>query len=202
MLLVLTGFGTLTAFILTSIQLVLERAEARRRAYRTGIVIGLYFSELGRSLLRFLISHDAGLRGTCLYPAGDSWQEADFDALVARLGQSKFHTDLPAEVLPELQRQLDGKYMILVRLLESPNVLEHELFLNVLRSVFHLRDELLAEPAPKMAHLNDDASRVAVLSTQLWIEYMTYLRQAYPALFTSTLAANPFTRNESSTCET
>ena len=202
MLLVLVGFGTFTALVVTATQAVLERSEARKRTQQLGILIGLYFSELGRRLIRFIIPFDAELRGTCLMtPAGPSWLEADFDRLVAKLKVLRYAVALDAAQLPALKRLLDAKNNILLRMLESPNLLEHDLFLNVLRAAFHLRDELSNDVSPTQQHINEDLGRVYRLSAQLWIDYMQYLRQDFPALFRTSLAGNPFTMNESSGCE-
>jgi hypothetical protein len=69
--------------------------------------------------------------------------------------------------------------------------------------VVHLRDELLSRdslsdlPESDMAHLANDVVRIYRLLTLQWINYLQYLKGAYPFLFSLALRTNPFVEKPS-----
>jgi hypothetical protein len=69
--------------------------------------------------------------------------------------------------------------------------------------VVHLRDELAARttftnlPATDTAHIANDVKRAYSLLTLQWIDYMQYLKNRYPFLFSLALRTNPFVENPS-----
>ena len=86
----------------------------------------------------------------------------------------------------------------MLRLLENPILLERESFTELLRAVFHLRDELLHRgdmsqlPESDKAHLEGDIRRAYSLLTQQWLQHMKYLKNHYPYLFSLAMRTNPF----------
>ncbi len=86
----------------------------------------------------------------------------------------------------------------LLRLLENPNLLEHEAFTDLLRSVFHLTEELTARkdfeklPISDFEHLAGDIKRAYILLVHQWLDYMKYLKNNYPYLFSLAMRTNPF----------
>jgi hypothetical protein len=105
--------------------------------------------------------------------------------------------------LKPLSDFLVEKGEILLRLLENPNLLEHESFTDLLMAIFHLREELISRPEPLVvpesdaAHLANDARRAYVLLTKQWASYMLYLKKSYPYLFNLALRTNPFCEDRS-----
>ena len=91
--------------------------------------------------------------------------------------------------LDGLRGFLSGKRDFLLRLLENPNVLEHEAFTDVLRAAFHLVEELAHRekagdlPEADRRHLAGDMNRVYRLLLHQWLTYMKYLKKNYPYLF-------------------
>jgi len=102
-----------------------------------------------------------------------------------------------------LKTFLVGKRNFLLRLLENPNLLEHESFTDVLWAVFHLTEELGARvdlqglPDEDYQHLYGDVKRVYGQLARQWLEYMKHLKGSYPYLFSLALRTNPFNRNAS-----
>ena len=82
--------------------------------------------------------------------------------------------------------------------LENQNLVEHESFTELLRALFHLRDELFARgdlfslPDTDIEHLANDARRVYIVLGEQWIDHMRYLKRHYPYLFSLALRTNPF----------
>jgi hypothetical protein len=80
---------------------------------------------------------------------------------------------------------------------------EHEAFTELLWAVVHLRDELVSReslkdlPATDISHLANDVNRAYNMLTRQWIEYMQFLKNRYPFLFSLALRTNPFVENPS-----
>ncbi len=76
--------------------------------------------------------------------------------------------------------------------------MEHELFTELLRATFHLREELtLREDIAlcgndDLAHLGNDVKRVYSMLSVLWVRYVHDLKQRYPYLFSLAIRNNPF----------
>ena len=85
-----------------------------------------------------------------------------------------------------------------LRLLENPNLLEHERFTDLLWAVFHLMDELSHRdrlrnlPASDTAHLAGDMRRAYTAAMLQWVDYMKHLNDQYPYLFSLAIRSNPF----------
>ena len=100
--------------------------------------------------------------------------------------------------LEELQAFLVGKRGFLLRLLENPNLLEHESFTNLLWAVFHLADELGHReeigrvPDTDHEHMLGDITRAYELLAAEWLSYMRHLQANYPYLFSLAMRTNPF----------
>jgi len=91
----------------------------------------------------------------------------------------------------------------LLRLLENPNLLEHETFTDLLQAVFHLTEELTHREDVKQAsdkdleHLAGDIKRVYSLLVYEWVAYMEHLKAEYPYLFSLAMRTNPFDQDAS-----
>ncbi len=105
--------------------------------------------------------------------------------------------------LPNLRDFLEQRNDSLLRLLENPVMLEHETFTELLRAVFHLKEELLNRgelkglPGSDLEHLEGDVKRAYGLLVYEWIAYMEYLKINYPYLFSLSMRTNPFDREAS-----
>jgi hypothetical protein len=86
----------------------------------------------------------------------------------------------------------------MLRLLENPTLMEHELFTDLLLAVFHLTQELTHRkkvtdlPATDQAHLAGDVKRIYGLLVYEWLDYLHYLKLNYPYLFSLAIRTNPF----------
>ena len=98
---------------------------------------------------------------------------------------------------------MKSKRDFLNRMIENPNLLEHDTFTDMLLSVFHVMEELIArngfedDSRADMDHLSGDIKRA--LNTMLiqWIEYMRHLSSEYPYLYSLEVRKNPFCMNGS-----
>ena len=198
-LLIVIGVGTFLGFFANVTQLLLQRREEKGRKLRLNTVIGMFFSEIGTPLLRMFSSYDPDLddiRTRCCIES--HWTDKDFDRLHIHLKSYRYEIATEKIELEEVRNFLKTRSELLVHLLENPNLVEHESFTELLRALFHLRDELFARdgldslPETDIVHLASDAKRVYILLGEQWITHMHYLKKHYPYLFSLALRTNPF----------
>jgi hypothetical protein len=201
--LLVLGFGIFSAVIVTTTQAIFERKETQRRKHKINTLVALYYSDVGNELLFFFCKFDPALEGDCLaFPGQGSWQDTDFYNLSEKLKTRSYALEIDRAQLPALKSLLDARGDLLLRLLENQHILEHGLFMNLLRATFHLRHELATEADktatrhPTLEHINNDARKVYQFSSGLWVEHMQYQRKTYPALFHTSLQNNPFCKKQ------
>jgi hypothetical protein len=194
------GFLPISVLLVTIFinQLLTQRARQDKLA-KLNMVIGAFFSEVGFSLLRMLAAWDQGaerLRDAAAALA--SWSDQDFLHFRQGLDRYEGRLALNGGDLETLKAFLRERRDFFLRLLENPNLLEHDSFSNLLLAVFHLTEELILRPEPTrlappdQAHLAADAKRAYVLLIAEWATYLGYLKQRYPYLFSLAVRTNPF----------
>jgi hypothetical protein len=194
------GFVFIQVLLVTLIlQKLLEEREKRALLKKLNMVIGAFFSEAGTSLLRQFASFDGG---TCSINnqllTGADWKRQDLVRACRQLDDSGYSISCSRDELDTLRVFLLGKREFFLRLLENPNLLEHDSFSELLWAVFHLTEELAARrdlhtmPKPDFEHLMGDIRRVYTALTREWLAYMEHLRRDYPFLFSFALRTNPF----------
>lgn len=191
-------------FVTLIINQLLSGREKRVRLEKLEMVIGTFFSEVGTRLLAFLSDSDPKLdeiRKELIVT--NDWSEQEFSGVSNRLKNYDYGVEMEKIDLEDLRSFLGGKNNFLLRLLENPTLLEHEAFAELLRAVFHLTEELSARkdtrllPTSDREHLAGDIKRVYVLLVRQWLDYMRYLKDNYPYLFSLAVRTNPFDQNAS-----
>ncbi len=184
-------------------QLLSER-EKKARLEKLNMVIGAFFSEVGTKLLTYLSDFDPKLdeiRGELVVTK--DWSEQEFSGVAKRLRNYDYGVDIQKVNLEDLCRFLVGKRDFLLRLLENPNLLEHESFTELLRAVFHLteelgnREDIEGLPETDYKHLAGDIKRAYVQLVLQWLDYMKHLKDNYPYLFSLAMRTNPFDQEAS-----
>ncbi len=168
------------------------------------MIIGVFFSELGNSLMSAFSKCDPDFEAIekDLLVTGD-WTEADFARVHDRLKNYTCNIDPKLVDLASLSELMARKRELLIRLMENPTLHEHESLTDLLRAVFHLaeefdyRDDLNALPETDRAHLAGDAKRAYHLLIEQWLGYMRFLKDEYPYLFALAMRTNPFDREAS-----
>ena len=178
---------------------LLSQRERRQRLEKMNMVIGAFFSEVGTSLLRYMAGWDPGLEGVRnRLQVTTLWTEEQFDQVEASLKGYAYKIDYEKLDVADLRGFLASKADFMLRLLENPNLLEHESFSNLLMAVFHLTEELVARGQPAalpdsdLRHLAGDVERVYKQLVDRWLDYMKHLRSNYPYLFSLAVRTNPF----------
>lgn len=178
---------------------LLTEKEKRSRREKVNVVTGAFMSELGRGLLIRFSDADPNLNSIKekLVVTGD-WSTEQFLKVDKSLKEYDYRVDIRKVELEELHRILSGKKDFLLRLLESPTLLEHESFTDLIQTVFHLTEELEFRtdlcklPSADCDHLTDDIERAYGLLVNLWLDYMRHLKYNYHYLFSLAMRTNPF----------
>ena len=178
---------------------LLRTREKRQMLHKLNMVIGTFFREIGTKLLSALAQFDAnsGRIGRDLV-VSQEWTGEVFHEARRRLAQHQPYFDVRRSDLQELRIFLLGERDFLLRLLQNPNLLEHEAFTDLLWAVFHLTDELAhrvdlqALPDSDLKHLAGDMERAYIALISQWGAYMMHLKEDYPYLFSLAVRTNPF----------
>jgi voltage-gated potassium channel len=131
------------------------------------------------------------------------WTEKEFAGLFQQIKLHKFSIYISKTDLPMAKNLLQEQTNLLVSLLENPTLVEHELFTELLRASFHLREELVSRSDlskcgdKDLPHLARDTKRVYEMLCVLWCRYIHDLRSRYPYLFSFMVRMNPFNENRS-----
>jgi hypothetical protein len=103
--------------------------------------------------------------------------------------------------LASLKEFLSEKKVIMLTLLENPNLLEHDVFTDLLWAVMHLMEELQARRSltglseRDFDHLSGDLKRAHTHLLAEWITYMQHLHDDYPYLYSLAVRMNPMDPN-------
>jgi hypothetical protein len=178
---------------------LLNLREKRALMEKLNMVIGAFFSEVGTRLLGELAACDPDVERIRreLIMTGH-WTKKQFLEAKRTLRSYDYKIDSHCWDLPVLRETLISQREFLLRLLENPNLLEHDTFTGLLMAVFHLTEELAARPdiqkltEADRLHIANDMKRVYGLLTAEWLDYMQHLRENYPYLFSFAMRTNPF----------
>ena len=181
------------------LQRLLNMREKRAMLNKLNMVIGAFFSEVGSELLTHFSEGDPELdkiRKEIII--SDNWNDEEFFDLSRRLKNHKCEIDIQKVDLEQLRSFLIEKRDFLLRLLENPNLMEHESFTELLWAVFHLTEELSRRgdlrqlPDTDYNHLAGDIKRAYTTLIHQWLDYMKHLKDDYPYLFSLAMRTNPF----------
>ena len=186
------------------IERILTRREKQAILQKLNMVVGAFFSEVGTELLQNLLDcYDKRDEIVKRFAVRQDWTHNDFkEALAfARTLDEKPHC-LNID-LDELRVFLIQKRPFLLRLLENPNLLEHELVSDLLLATFHLTEELELRtslkglPDSDLEHIAGDIKRLYGHLTAEWVSYVEHLKADYPFLFSLVVRTHPFQESPS-----
>jgi len=206
--LIVTGVGTFVGLVANLTEVFIKRREQEFRLHKLQMLVGLYYSECGTALLRLGVAaeSEAPNLATLLAVHAD-WKNSDYERARAALAHHAHTIDPQRMDLVALQSLLEECRDLLPRLLESPYVLEHEMFTDLLIAVLHLREELQHReslaglPASDLKHIAGDLQRIQKLQGRQWLAYLEHLQREYPFLFSLAVRTNPFTPGASATIQ-
>lgn len=185
-------------FVTLMIERVLKEREKEALRQKLNMVIGVFFSEVGKDLLKH--GHAFVADGRELSEKArvtPQWKTGEFRALTAYLHHMELKMDSRRGDLTALKLFLAGKREFLLTLMENPNLLEHDDFTDLLWAVFHLleelasRPELFGLPESDLDHLTGDIKRAHTHLLRQWVAYLEHLKDDYPYLFSLAVRTNP-----------
>ena len=202
--LIITGVGTFLGVVANATEMLLNKREKNIREQKLNMVVGMFFSELGTRILSHFTGYDPqlGVIRKNLIVKSD-WSDKDFLDMKALLDKYHYKVDPQKLRLQDLKSLLEENGYLLLTLWENPNLLEREAFSETLRAILHLKEELLSReqltglPDTDMAHIAGDINRAYALIACQWLDYMKYLRDSYPYLFSHAMRTNPFDKEAS-----
>lgn len=194
------GFVFIEVLLVTLIiDQLLHQREKRSLLHKLNMIIGVFFSEGGSELLRMLSDHDLEVDRIRTDLAGkDQWSQKGFSETSQRIRGYQFKMESQKGGLEGLRDFLREKKDFFLRILENPNLLEHEKFTDTLWAVLHLAEELTCRkslqnlPPTDYAHLAGDLGRAYKSLISEWLNYMLHLKNDYPYLFSLAIRINPF----------
>jgi hypothetical protein len=178
---------------------LLGEREKRAMLKKLNMVIGAFFSEVGTPLLAYFTEFDTNAERLSKHLIVDhDWSPEHFTQMQVVLRNHDYQIDSRSGNLQGLQSFMVDKRAFLLRLLENPNLLEHEKFTELLWAVFHLAEELsyrtsVADlPETDFHHLSGDIKRAHCLLVREWLSHTEHLKNDYPYLFSLAVRTNPF----------
>ena len=191
------------------VERIITRREKDAIALKLNMVIGAFFSELGTPLVARLLPTMTGaadIREQLHLKA--SWKKEDFSRAFQFARTLQCDVDLNQVDLYDLRTYMVEKRDFILRLLENPNLIEHDRFTDLLWAVMHVVDELEARPsltglpAADEAHLQIDVRRAYNALMAEWILYAEHLKATYPYLFSLVVRMHPFQETPTATVST
>jgi hypothetical protein len=194
------GFVFIEVLLVTLIiDQLLHQREKRSLLHKLNMIIGVFFSEGGSELLKMLSGYDPDLERIRRELVGkERWSQTGFSETSERIRDYHYKMDSQKGGLEGLRDYLREKKDLFLRILENPNLLEHEKFTDTLWAVLHLAEELSCRkslqnlPPTDYAHLAGDMGRAYKNLISEWLNYMLHLKTHYPYLFSLAMRTNPF----------
>ncbi|MBN2733977.1 MAG: hypothetical protein JXQ82_03855 [Methanomicrobiaceae archaeon] len=194
------GFLPINVLLVTIVLNKLLIIRSRREKFeKMNMVIGTFFTEIGNHLIKEISKGDSGiddLKNSLVVK--DDWDDDKFENVLKKLSAHVYSVDTSMINLYILNEFLSSRRDFMLRLLENPVLIEHESFTDLLRAVFHLTEELKCRgdfsclPYTDHVHLSGDIGRVYERLIIQWLNYMKYLKNNYPYLFSLEMRTNPF----------
>jgi hypothetical protein len=178
---------------------IISERDKRAMLKKLNMVIGAFYSEVGTVLLGMFSTFNTDTRQFSSDLIFSSrWTPQEFNTAVNKVKNYEFKIDSRAGNLDDLKVFLGSKRDFLLRLLENPNLLEHETFTELLWAVFHVNDELIKRIQltglhnADYHHISGDIKRAYALLLTEWLSYMNHLKRDYPYLYSLAVRTNPF----------
>ena len=138
------GFVFIEVLLVTLIiDQLLRQREKKALLHKLNMIIGVFFSEGGADVLRMLSEYDPQverIRKDLLVT--DRWDQQGFLETSKRMKGYSYKLDSQKPELKNLNDFLRAKKDFFLRILENPNLMEHENFTDTLWAVLHLAEEL------------------------------------------------------------
>lgn len=174
----------------------IEKREHRQLMKKVNMLIGLFYQEMGNQLLSVLALSDENMSIQDAI-VDFEWDSEKYCQLRNNTKNYNYKIDIFAMNLEGINALIANQQQLITNLITNSALQEHELFTEVLMSIFHLSEELRQRPLNDLEeqdynHLKVDIERVYRNLSFVWVDYMEFLQKEYPYLFLSAITNNPF----------
>ncbi len=178
---------------------LLNLYEKKRILDKLNMVVGVFFSEMGREFLSMLVDLDKSVdRIKQELLIENCWDQKTFSQ--KKTVFDKYEPDLywDKSKMSILKEFLISKRSFLLGLLSNPNLMEHEKFTDLVWAILHFTEEIsLRQDFNNLKdldskHLLNDLKRAYLNLLKQWFLYVRHLKTAYPYLFSLAVRTNPF----------
>ncbi|MFZ7113710.1 MAG: hypothetical protein ACOWYE_18680 [Desulfatiglandales bacterium] len=177
---------------------LLTEREKKTLMEKLNMLIGAFFSEVGYELIKVFSKFDMNCERIQEKVQDGSFTKKEYTRLKNSLKAHDCRIDIQGEGFVELRNLLHEKRGFLLRMLENPNLFEHDTFTDLLWAVFHLTEELIYRKDLRRlsdidsGHISADIERAYKLIIVEWLDYMKHLSENYPYMFSLAVRINPF----------
>ena len=179
---------------------IIEDKEKKNTVRKLNMLIGVFFSEMGNRLLTVLTDsdHDIGIIKNDMVFTNE-WKKKDFENAMSIV--DRYKADVEEIDLEALRDFLGDHRDFMLKIIENPTLLEHELFSELMMALFHLQEELSNRSDVgslsdnDVEHIKNDIARAYGMLLKDWLLYVRHLKDEYPYLFSFALRTNPFDDN-------
>lgn len=182
----------------------LKNREKAERLKKINVAISAFFSEAGTDILMILTSFSKNCDDIrAKLNVRIDWTDSVFIKTVKYLEKADIQIECNAMKLGSLKALMKSKRNFLIRIIENPNLFEHDTFTDTLLSVYHVMEELIArsefeeDSKADIAHISNDVKRALKALLIQWVEYMRHLHSEYPYLYSLEIRKNPFLKERS-----
>lgn len=171
---------------------LLNVIEKRHQLKKINVIISAFFTETGTAILEALSELDENNNFKML-DMKDLSSKNKIKEIKKQIKELDYSINVNREKLGYLKNMLAQKKPFLINILENSNLYEHDTFTDMLWSVFHVADELqniesLSDIRREdCEHLQTDILRAYPLVLSEWVDYMKYLHDDYPYMFSLAL---------------
>ncbi len=198
-IMIVIGVGTFLGVIATFTEIILSKREHEIREQKLHILMGLFFSEIGNKLLVLFISSDSKKESMrSLINLSETDTDKEFNQIGLKLQKFTYLINSENADFVYLRNFLSDKKDLMVRLLENPYLIDNEKFTELIRSLFHLFEELQYRMNAEHMEVEDkdhvaiNINRVYEVLVYQWLDYMRYIKGSYPYLYKYAVKMNPF----------
>jgi hypothetical protein len=184
--------------VMLVLQGLLQYREKQAVLKKLNMVIGTFYIEVGTELMKRLSAFAPDASHQLVLRVGGDWKDQDFLKARRNLLAAEIKLESRQGSLDDLKVFLHTRRQFLLNLLENANLLEHELFSDLLWAIFHLTDELEHRlefqklPEADYRHLSGDMQRAYQQLVLQWLDFMKHLKKDYPYLYSLAVRTNPF----------
>jgi len=196
------AFIPLEVFFTTMIlERVLERRRKEQDKEKLNMLVGVFYAEFGTQLLEYFVNQDDRVAICKKLRIQDPtiWNDDYFKRLQQLNSSYHYEVQLTKVDLKELQQILHEGKNIMITLMTTDSLHEHETFTEMLMRIMHLKEELDTQDIAdlsdlKRMHLEQDMAAIYRYLTYEWCYYLNYLNRCYPSLFSTVIMLSPFNK--------